>query len=264
MRRMAHRFGWCLRTYLPFLLVHLLQTFLTLQVECGMALPAPTYHNHDGRSSADGSHFASSPGVRSRRGSWLEYVSGDDTNNDKTRGRKQRTKKPKSDPKRTREKAESKASWSPPSSPEADEHNAGPIPGSTVHVPTSPRALHSGFRRSSSVTQRRPLVDHEAEFDSVSAYGPRSASLGEGSEREGLSLSGLLAMQPAPYASALSNRLGRLRATLQHSRGTSPAGSSGGRGRRSDRRGSENKHPSPSYDSGDDEPLLFSMSDFGR
>ena len=88
--------------------------------------------------------------------------------------------------------------------PENEEPNAegrgGPsatrdLPGA-IDIPTSPRAFHPSFRRSSSVAQQhRTFTYDEDNLGDILPFGLRSASLGGGEEREPLSLSALVALQ---------------------------------------------------------------------
>ena len=80
------------------------------------------------------------------------------------------------------------------------EENAGTVAiqdhSGGIDIPTSPRAFHPSFRRSSSVAQQhRPFAYDDENMGDILPFGLRSASLGGAEEREPLSLSALLAMQ---------------------------------------------------------------------
>jgi autophagy-related protein 13 len=173
-----------------------------------------------------------------------------------------------------------------------------------IDIPTSPRPFHPSYRRSSSVAQQhRPqLLDDE--LGEVLPFGLRSASMGDGEEREPLSINALLGMQEGPSGTRVDSGdatasipMSRQRSSDQDGReedrppsargfpyrprlgrgsgrgSTPPQGSStpmsGDRGSAPggaapDGRGARNSFTRPPSTLEDDEPLLFAMSDFGH
>ena len=82
---------------------------------------------------------------------------------------------------------------------ERNEADMGPNPVTpAIDIPTSPRALHPGYRRSSSVAQQHRSLGLDEDLSDILPFGMRSASLGDGDERPPLSLSALVRMQDNP------------------------------------------------------------------
>lgn len=78
---------------------------------------------------------------------------------------------------------------------DVDEDGAGDMGTGAIDIPTSPRPYHPSYRRSSSVAQQHRPLPLDYDLGDVLPFGMRSASLGDGEERQPLSLSALLGLQ---------------------------------------------------------------------
>ncbi|MCJ1477808.1 autophagy protein 13 [Lambiella insularis] len=78
---------------------------------------------------------------------------------------------------------------------DVDEDAARDMGTGAIDIPTSPRPFHPSYRRSSSVAQQHRPLPLDYDLADVLPFGMRSASLGDGEERQPLSLSALLGLQ---------------------------------------------------------------------